>query len=206
MAWDSWFKTFRHDVWFHHPITDIWGIETAFARRLARADVYDLAGICATDPTCARGVGRNAGLQLIDPPPGGTEPAPCRTPRVRARGAFISTRLTRKRDYGFGRGARGATRDGLAELHGLAATNTRDLRHGGARGLLGSGQLFGHNGSGQKGTSDANSRRAKGDRRTSRALRPDSCAQRAHTPRVPVCWAALSQQPSPTLFGNPRQT
>lgn len=54
-------KTFRHDVWFHHPITDIWGIGPGIARRLARADVYDLAGICATDPTWLRGeFGRNA--------------------------------------------------------------------------------------------------------------------------------------------------
>ena len=54
-------KTFRRNVWFHHPITDIWGIGPGIARRLAQADVHDLAGICATDPTWLRGeFGRNA--------------------------------------------------------------------------------------------------------------------------------------------------
>lgn len=41
---------FRRDVWFHHPIRDIWGIGPGIARRLARHGVTDLAGICASDP------------------------------------------------------------------------------------------------------------------------------------------------------------
>lgn len=39
--------SFRHKIWFHQPITDIWGIGHGVARRLKKQGIYDLAGICA---------------------------------------------------------------------------------------------------------------------------------------------------------------
>lgn len=94
-------KTFRRNVWFHHPITDIWGIGPGIARRLAQADVHDLAGICATDPTWLRGeFGRNAEW-LIDHA-WGLEPctiADARNYVPKARS--LSNGQVLMRDYGF---------------------------------------------------------------------------------------------------------
>lgn len=94
-------RTFRRDVWFHHPITDIWGIGHGIARRLARMGAYDLAGICATDPARLRAeFGKNAEW-LVDHA-WGLEPATiadCRgyVPRARS----ISNGQVLMRDYGF---------------------------------------------------------------------------------------------------------
>ncbi len=58
--------SFKQRVWFHQPITDIWGIGPGIARRLSRKGVHDLAGICATDPKwIMREFGKN-GEYLID--------------------------------------------------------------------------------------------------------------------------------------------
>ena len=58
--------TFRRDMWFHRPITDVWGIGPGIARRLERFGVYDLAGICSIDPkVLRREFGKNAEY-LID--------------------------------------------------------------------------------------------------------------------------------------------
>lgn len=40
-------ESFKREIWFHRPITDIWGIGPGIARRLARHGAYDLAGIAA---------------------------------------------------------------------------------------------------------------------------------------------------------------
>ena len=37
-------ESFRREVWFHHPITDIWGMGPGTARRLAQRRIFDLAG------------------------------------------------------------------------------------------------------------------------------------------------------------------
>lgn len=42
--------SFRHEAWFHHPLTDIWGIGPGISRRLARMGAHDLAGVCALEP------------------------------------------------------------------------------------------------------------------------------------------------------------
>ena len=39
-------ESWRREIWFHQPITDIWGIGPGTARRLAKHGVYDLAGVC----------------------------------------------------------------------------------------------------------------------------------------------------------------
>ena len=40
-------ESWRREIWFHRPITDIWGIGPGTARRLAKHGVFDLAGVCA---------------------------------------------------------------------------------------------------------------------------------------------------------------
>ncbi len=59
-------ESFRRDVWFHQPITDIWGIGPGIARRLAAHGAHDLAGVAAIDPDVLyREFGKNAEY-LID--------------------------------------------------------------------------------------------------------------------------------------------
>ncbi len=58
--------SFRQNIWFHQPITDIWNIGPGIARRLARYGVFDLAGVCAMHPeTLYKEFGKNAEF-LID--------------------------------------------------------------------------------------------------------------------------------------------
>ena len=38
-------ESFKAEVWFHQPITDIWNIGPGIARRLAKYGTYDLAGV-----------------------------------------------------------------------------------------------------------------------------------------------------------------
>lgn len=42
--------SFKRQVWFHQPITDIWGIGPGIARRLAKYGARDLAGVAALRP------------------------------------------------------------------------------------------------------------------------------------------------------------
>lgn len=59
-------ESFKREVWFHEPITDIWQIGPGIARRLARYGVRNLAGVAAMDPaTLYREFGKNAEY-LID--------------------------------------------------------------------------------------------------------------------------------------------
>lgn len=59
-------ESFRREVWFHRPITDIWNIGPGIARRLAKYGVYDLAGVAAMrEETLYREFGVNAEY-LID--------------------------------------------------------------------------------------------------------------------------------------------
>lgn len=59
-------ESFRREMWFHHPITDVWGIGPGIARKLARLGAIDLAGVCALSPALLhREFGRNAEY-LID--------------------------------------------------------------------------------------------------------------------------------------------
>ena len=39
-------ESWKREIWFHQPITDIWGIGPGTARRLEKHGVYDLAGVC----------------------------------------------------------------------------------------------------------------------------------------------------------------
>ena len=42
--------TFKQQIWFHRPITDIWGIGPGIARRVARHGAQDLASVAALNP------------------------------------------------------------------------------------------------------------------------------------------------------------
>ncbi len=58
--------SFKREIWFHRPITDIWGIGPGIARRLATYGAYDLAAVAAMRPeTLYREFGANAEF-LID--------------------------------------------------------------------------------------------------------------------------------------------
>ena len=58
-------ESFRREVWFHHPLTDIWGIGPGISSRLAVRGIHDLAGICAEDPRVIRRMfGRNGDILL----------------------------------------------------------------------------------------------------------------------------------------------
>ncbi len=46
--------SFKREIWFHRPITDVWGIGAGTARRLARHGVVDLAGVAAMNPKVLR--------------------------------------------------------------------------------------------------------------------------------------------------------
>ncbi len=58
--------SFKRDIWFHRPITDIWGIGPGIARRLEKYGARDLAGVAALrEETLYREFGVNAEF-LID--------------------------------------------------------------------------------------------------------------------------------------------
>ena len=59
-------ETFKRDIWFHRPITDIWGIGPGIARRLEKYGARDLASVAAMrEETLYKEFGVNAEF-LID--------------------------------------------------------------------------------------------------------------------------------------------
>ncbi len=59
-------ESFKRDIWFHRPITDIWGIGPGIARRLERYGARDLASVAAmNEKTLYKEFGVNAEF-LID--------------------------------------------------------------------------------------------------------------------------------------------
>lgn len=92
-------RSFRRDLWFHRPLTDIWGIGPGIERRLALHGIHDLAGICAADPqVLEREFGVNAAW-LVDHA-WGLEPATiadCRGYEPKARS--LSNGQVLMRDY-----------------------------------------------------------------------------------------------------------
>ena len=90
---------FKRDIWFHHPITDVWGIGTGIARRLARHGVVDLAGVAAMNPNVLkREFGKRAEV-LIDHA-WGLEPCTIAQARTyKPRGHSITNGQVLMRDY-----------------------------------------------------------------------------------------------------------
>lgn len=59
-------ESFKQEIWFHRPITDIWSIGPGIARRLRKYGVFDLAGVAAMkEETLYKEFGVNAEY-LID--------------------------------------------------------------------------------------------------------------------------------------------
>lgn len=94
---DSW----KREIWFHRPITDIWGIGPGIARRLERHGVFDLAGICTLpQKSIMKEFGKN-GLFLLDHA-WGQEPCTISQARnYKRHGHSISNGQVLMRDYGF---------------------------------------------------------------------------------------------------------
>lgn len=94
---DSW----KREIWFHRPITDIWGIGPGIARRLERRGVFDLAGICTLpQKSIVKEFGKN-GLFLLDHA-WGQEPCTISQARnYKRHGHSISNGQVLMRDYGF---------------------------------------------------------------------------------------------------------
>ena len=94
---DSW----KREIWFHRPITDIWGIGPGIARRLERRGVFDLAGICTLpQKSIMKEFGKN-GLFLLDHA-WGQEPCTISQARnYKRHGHSISNGQVLMRDYGF---------------------------------------------------------------------------------------------------------
>lgn len=97
-------RAFFRDVWFHRPITDVWGVGHGTARRLAARNIFDLAGICAERPEVLRRMfGMNA-EHLIDHA-WGIEPATIADIRSYVpRGRSLSSGQVLMRDYTFAEG------------------------------------------------------------------------------------------------------
>lgn len=91
--------SFRQEMWFHRPITDVWGIGHGIAARLERMGARDLAGVCALPPSMLRReFGKNA-EHLIDHA-WGLEP--CTIADIKAyvpRGHSLSNGQVLMRDY-----------------------------------------------------------------------------------------------------------
>lgn len=91
--------SFRQEMWFHRPITDVWGIGRGIAARLERMGARDLAGVCALPPSMLRReFGKNA-EHLIDHA-WGLEP--CTIADIKAyvpRGHSLSNGQVLMRDY-----------------------------------------------------------------------------------------------------------
>ena len=94
---DSW----KREIWFHRPITDIWGIGPGIARRLERRGVFDLAGICTLpQKSIVKEFGKN-GLFLLDHA-WGQEPCTISQARnYKRHGHSISNGQVLMRDYRF---------------------------------------------------------------------------------------------------------
>lgn len=94
-------ESFMREIWFHQPITDIWGIGPGIAARLAKHGAHDLAGVCALNPALLRReFGKNAEV-LIDHA-WGIEP--CTIAQVHAyepKGHSMSNGQVLMRDYSF---------------------------------------------------------------------------------------------------------
>lgn len=94
--------SFKREIWFHHPITDIWQVGPGIARRLARRGIQDLAGVCAASPKWIKKELGKGGEYLIDHAWG---QKPCTIAQIkehRPSSRSISNGQVLMRDYSFG--------------------------------------------------------------------------------------------------------
>lgn len=124
-------ESFKREIWFHRPITDIWGIGPGIARRLAKHGAYDLAGVCAVNPkVLRREFGKNAEY-LIDHA-WGLEACTVEQARgYRPRGHSLTNGQVLMRDYSCREVGNAAARDGAGQR--ARAGGERPMRPGGKR-------------------------------------------------------------------------
>ena len=94
-------ESWRREIWFHQPITDIWGVGPGTARRLAKHGVHDLAGVCGMPKEALRREFGINGMHLLDHA-WGLEPCTIAQARsYRPRGKSLSNGQVLMRDYSF---------------------------------------------------------------------------------------------------------
>lgn len=59
-------ESYKREIWFHQPITDIWQVGPGIAHRLARRGIYDMAGICAANSAWLKKEFGKIGEYLLD--------------------------------------------------------------------------------------------------------------------------------------------
>ena len=168
---------FMRDIWFHHPITDIWGIGHGIARRLALRGIYDLAGICAERPEVIRSMFGVNGEILVDHA-WGLEPCTIRdVQRYVPVARSLSNGQVLMRDYSFDE-ARIVLRE---MIHGSCL----DLVEKGAA-CGGVGLFIGYSGSMLRGRDDLDAREAAASLRAGgqRSLGRTTASERAITDSI----------------------
>lgn len=95
-------ESYKREIWFHQPITDIWQVGPGIAHRLARRGIYDMAGICAANPAWLKKEFGKIGEYLLDHA-WGQEPCTIRQIKgYRPAAHSISNGQVLMRDYSFG--------------------------------------------------------------------------------------------------------
>ncbi len=93
--------SFRREIWFHQPITDIWQVGPGIAHRLAKRGIYDLAGVCAASTVWLQREFGKTGEYLLDHAWG---QEPCTIQQIkehRPKAHSISNGQVLMRDYSF---------------------------------------------------------------------------------------------------------
>ena len=161
---DSW----KREIWFHRPITDIWGIGPGIARRLERRGVFDLAGICALpQKSIVKEFGKTGTLHDFP----GQELQTTRAFHLERASAHARLPIQRGADAHPRDGARvvsgahreGARRNGRRPLRRLLGVELQPSRVGRRTGAF-------HGCGRQREASAADRLRIAGDKRTARAL------------------------------------
>ena len=94
-------ESWRREIWFHRPITDIWGLGPGIARRLAKHGVFDLAGVCSLPKkSIQKEFGKN-GLFLLDHAWGQEPCTISQAKNYRRRDHSITNGQVLMRDYDF---------------------------------------------------------------------------------------------------------
>lgn len=59
-------ESYKREIWFHRPITDIWQVGPGIAHRLAKHGIHDMAGVCAANPAWLKKEFGKNGEYLLD--------------------------------------------------------------------------------------------------------------------------------------------
>lgn len=106
-------ESYRREIWFHHPITDIWQVGPGIARRLAKKGILDMAGVCAASPEWLRRELGKSGEYLLDHAWG---QEPCTIKEIKEYRPFDLERAGAHAGLRLRRGPDRADRDGQRKL------------------------------------------------------------------------------------------